>query len=319
MDETTKKIITDRAGSLENQVSLELVTNNTAISDRFITFCDILSGLSPKISIVKKKDSDAKEPCIKIRENLIFKAVPEGKMTEAFLDALTEDEKNISQKVRHLLKDFTLPVTLNLYISEYCPFCPKVFSDISQLSAEKSNIELIVIDAGLFPALADKERIVSAPTLIYDDDFRWTGSVKPEEVAEVIGNTNPENLSASALRTLLETGKASLLAELMINTGTVFPSFYELVTHEKWPVRLGAMVVMEEFLEKAPALSDEILGRLWKNFMTYDDPVKGDIIYMTGETGNDFYIDKISRAMREDYSDELIEAAEEALLNLKES
>lgn len=317
MTKQTQKMISKWAESLKNKIELQLVINNQKVSDVFTDFCNELSETTPKVHITTKKDGDIKEPYIKVNDNLIFKAIPEEKILKAFLDILTFDKNNVSKKVNENLINFNLPVTLKIYISSFCPYCPKVVSDVSQLAFTEKNIQLEIIDAGFFTEIANKDKVVSAPTVIYNENFRWTGTVKPEDIAEVIGNTKPENLSMTALITLLETGKASILSDLMIESGLIFPAFYDLITYEKWPVRLGAMVVMEELIDKAPALAETVINELWKNFTTYDAPVKGDILYITGETGNQVFLERVNQIVNGNYPDEIKEAAEEALENLQ--
>jgi len=317
MNKQTQKTISKWADSLEEIVEIQLVINNQKVSDILRDFCNKFSDTTSKINITTKKDGNIKEPYIKVNDNLIFKAVPEEKMLETFLDTLTFDKNKISEKVNENLINFNLPVTIKIYISSFCPYCPKVVSDVSQLAFTEKNIRLEVIDAGLFTEIANIDKVVSAPTVIYNENFRWTGTVKPEDIAEVIGNTKPENLSIVALITLLETGKASLISDLMIDSGLIFPAFYKLVTYEKWPIRLGAMVVMEELLDKAPTLAEVVISELWKNFTTYDDPVKGDILYITGETGNQIFLERVNQILDGNYPDEIKEAAEEAMENLQ--
>lgn len=316
--EMTKQMIVEWNDTLQNTIKLDLIVNNTKKSDLFQSFCNDLSGSAPNVVVTTEKDGNATEPYIKINENLIFKAVPEAKLLKRFLELLSFDPIHVSKQVIENLKTFDVPVTLRLYISPFCPFCPQVVSDVSQLAFTDKQIKVVIIDGTLFTTLAEEDKITSAPTIVFNDNFRWTGSVNPEDIAEVIGNTKPEELSLSALTTLIETGKATTLAGLMIRQTSIFPAFYDLLTHEKWPLRLGAMVAMEEIIEKKPALAQNAIETLWENFSQYNDPVKGDIVYITGESGNPLFIDKISGIIDGDYSEELKEAATEAVESLQE-
>ncbi len=313
----TQKIISEWDNKLHKPIDLTLIINNNKKSDVFKSFCDDFSKVASNINITIRKDGNATEPYIQINNNLIFKAIPEDKLLKCFLDILTFDKDSVSQKIIERVDSFDVPVTLNVYISAFCPFCPKVVSDVSQLAFTEKNIKIVIIDSSFFSNLAEKDKIVSAPTVVFNENFRWTGAVKPEDIAEVIGNTKPEDLSLSALKTIIEIGKASTLANLMLSAGLIFPAFYDLVTDLKWPIRLGAMVAMEEIAEKDPKLADSAIVKLWENLNSYDDSVKGDIIYMTGEAGNSDYIDKIKGIISGNYSDELKDAAVEAIESIQ--
>ncbi len=316
-DAHTQKIISEWNKKLQKTIDLTLIVNNNKKSDLFKSFCNFFSKAASHINITTRKDGNAAEPYIQFNNNLIFKAIPEGKLLKCFLDILTFDKSNISKKITENLDNFEVPITLSVYISVFCPFCPKVVSDVSQLAFTDKKIEVVIIDGSFFSNLAEKDKIVSAPTIIFNENFRWTGLVNPEDISEVIGNTKPENLSLNTLKTIIENGKASTLADLMLSSGLIFPTFYDLITNEKWPIRLGAMVVMEEIAEKAPELAGSAIVKLWENFNNYEDSIKGDIIYITGEAGNFTFIDKIKDIINGNYSEELKEAAIEAVENLQ--
>lgn len=318
MNTNTKKLISQWNKKLQNKKELSLVINNSETSNLFKTFCNEFSDIASNVSITSKKDGDAEEPYLKINQNLIFKAIPEEKILKIFLDFLTFDKTKIPQNLIDKLQNLNTPVSLKIYIAPFCPYCPKIVEDIGQLAFANKNIEVIITDGSLFSDLAEKDSVLSAPTIIFNENFRWTGSVNPDEIAEVIANIKPEDLSQEALKTIIETGKASVLADLMIEAECIFPKFYGLVTHEKWPIRLGAMVVVEELAEKKPALAEQVIAKLWDAFTDFDDSVKGDIIYLSGEADNLRNMDKIKNIITGNYSEELKEAAAEAVQSLKE-
>jgi hypothetical protein len=65
----------------------------------------------------------------------------------------------------------------------------------------------------------------------------------------------------------------------------IFPAFYDVLTHDKWPVRLGAMVAMEEIISRSPALAARTLKPPWKRFDGVSDQIKGDVLYIFGGIG----------------------------------
>jgi HEAT repeat protein len=92
----------------------------------------------------------------------------------------------------------------------------------------------------------------------------------------------------------------------------LFPALFELLTHPKWPVRLGAMVVMETLAETDPALASGAVAPLLGAFEGLDTQAKGDVLYVLGETGDADVLPFIEKTA-EDAAGELKSAAEDAI------
>jgi hypothetical protein len=161
--------------------------------------------------------------------------------------------------------------------------------------------------------MAQTNRIQSVPTLLLDKEFRWTGSFVLEEVTEVLTNRDPAKLGSLALERILKEGNAAKLADMMLNKKEIFPSFLDLLTHHKWPVRLGAMVVMEEITNRNPKLAVQVIDPLWERFQQVEDAVKGDIIHVLGESANHRITPWMQMILDGKYDAEVKEAAREAL------
>jgi len=154
------------------------------------------------------------------------------------------------------------------------------------MAASCPHIRLHIIDGSLFPEAAIADQVMSAPSLILDKDFRWTGTVPEEEIISMIINRDPSRLSTSTLKNILEAGDADWITDQMIQANSIFKGFVELLIHETWSVRLGAMVVVEELAEKAPDLGQTLVPVLTGLFAKKDIPIQGDILYALGEVGN---------------------------------
>ena len=127
---------------------------------------------------------------------------------------------------------------------------------------------------------------MSAPCLILDNGFRWTGAVTAEEVLSMVTQRDVSLLSSQTLKTILEQGDADWISREMIRAGTIFKGFVKLLLHDSWSVRLGAMVVVESLGEESPELALELCPTLIRAFDHSAVPVQGDILYALGETGN---------------------------------
>jgi hypothetical protein len=301
---------------LSADIDVGLVMTGDGRSKEFEHFCEDLIRLAPKIRLTREEGEPEETPAIQVRHALVYHAVPLGKELPPFLNALSASDggaENIPTSIGDHLKRIHVPAMLRLFISQQCPFCPATVQRITPLVEANELIHLTIIDCTLFPEMAEANQIQSVPALLLDKQFRWTGSFLIEEVIEVITNRDPAELGSLSLERMLKEGNAAKLAEMMLESGHIFPSLFDLLTHHKWPVRLGAMVVMEEVTSRNPELATQVVDPLWERFQHVEDPVKGDIIHVLGESGNHRILPWMRKVLDGEYDAEVKEAAREAL------
>ena len=314
-----KKQLLTLNDTLSNKIQISLIESDHVKSRALRQFCDRLTQLVPKI-IVKMENGDADEvPAIKVHTGLRYQAVPSGTEVAPFIEALNMlDLKTarIDEATSARLAKVNLPTNIVLYVSPQCKFCPQAVRQLLPLLTSNSNIRLTVVDAALFPELTQTENIQSVPTLILEDHFRWTGSLQINEILDVMRNRDPSMLGPTSLEMMLKEGKAGELAEMMLDKVQIFPAFYEVLAHPKWPVRLGAMVVMEELIENNLELAAQIFEPLWQRFNKVDNRVKGDLLYIFGQLNRKDCVPVLQSILNDDYDPEVQEAAQEALESL---
>ena len=206
---------------------------------------------------------------------------------------------------------------MKVYITPQCPFCPTAVTRLLSLAASSEFVKLTVIDGLLFPEMAESDRIHAAPTVLVDEQFRWSGSIQMDEIVNIVLNRDPAQLSAASLESMLKEGDAVRVAKMMIDGGGIYPAFLELLVHDKWPVRLGAMVVFETVAAQNSELLDRTIPFLWERFLKVNDTVKGDILYLYGQSKNETVIPKLKSVVNGRYDEEVKAAAMEALEELK--
>lgn len=311
-----KKQLIKLNDELSQGITIRLVESGHAHSQVFHEFCDGLTQLAPKIRIAQEDGSSQQPPQILIGSSLKYLALPTGLEMQPFIEALTALDSGplqVTESIKNRLKENNLPATLTAFIAPQCAFCPKVISQLIPLSMVESGVQLIVIDGTLFPEMTQAHKIQSVPTILLDDQFRWTGSVSLDELIDAVSTRDPALLGASSLESILKDGQAGHLAAMMLDAQQIFPAFYELLTHEKWPVRLGAMVVMEEIAGKNPAMSSEAISPLWNRFDRVSDQIKGDILYLFGEISDRRAVSWLEEVTAGEFDLEVKEAAREAL------
>ncbi len=313
-----QKRISKWNSGLNRRINITLALSDDQQKDSFSSFCEELASLAPKVRIKKTDAGDILSSYIMINNNIRYHAIPLGEELEPFLDILSNPAKKpiLDDNTLKKLKKITVSAFLRLFITQMCPHCPVVFRQLAPLTLVSDQIHLTVIDGTLFHEKAQAENILSAPTLLLDDSFRWTGSIPLEEIAEIIINRDPASLSAESLEGIIQEGNAADVAKMMLDNRMIFPEFIKLLVHEKWPVRLGAMVAMEEIADKDIDLASQAVSPLWDFFDNADEQVKGDIAYIIGKVGDNETIHRLKSIMSGDYDTETKEAATEAVENI---
>jgi hypothetical protein len=301
---------------LSKDIQIGLVVTEHEKSGSIRQFCDDLIQLVPKIRVLEEEGDPDEVPAIKIHKGLRYQAIPSGTEVAPFIEALKMLDSataQIDEAINDQLASVDLPTGLIIFVAPQCKFCPQAVRQLLPLPTLNSNIRLTVIDAILFPELGEKENIQSVPALILEDQFRWTGSIQVNEIIDVMTDRDASMLGPVSLEMMITQGKAGQLAEMMLAKEKIFPAFYEVLTHPKWPVRLGAMVVMEELIESNLDLATRMLQPLWERFKKVDNRVKGDLLYIFGQMKCTDLAPRLQAILEGDYDLEVQEAAQEAL------
>jgi len=305
--------VTDQGGALE----LELINDGSAPSEALERFCQQLADCAPGLRIKKRRpDTDAERPAIVIGRRLQYQAVPLGPELAPFLEAAARQMRAPDDPAAagaHALQALTVPAHLDIYIAPQCPHCPQTVGQLLPLIQANQNISITVIDGTLFTDPADKARIKSVPTVILDTDFRWTGSVDMHELTDTIINRDPVKLGPLTLRSFIDDGRAADLAQMMIKAKTVFPALIDLITHDLWSIRLGAMVAAEEIAWEDRPLAGTMIPALEKRFAEVNETVQGDILHVIGETGGPNEVPFLENVVADAANEELREAARDAI------
>jgi len=302
-------------------IPLKVVWKEDEPGRKIRAFCETLTRLVPQLRVEEEEVFGESFPEIRVRENIRYRAVPEAKELEPFLRTLHSAEPlagALKPSLRELLQDLDVPVSIRVYISPQCPFCPQAVLQCLALADASDSCRVVVVDGALFPEQAEEAGIRSVPTVILDQAFRWTGSVETEELIKMILHRDPLQLSPDSLEQMLHEGRAENLAGMMIKRGKVFPAFLDLLVNSKWPVRLGAMVAFQHLAESRSDFASRVSLSLWERFPGVDDAIKGDILYLFGDSGDTSLRPLLASVLGGSYSQEVKEAAQDAVKCLAE-
>lgn len=301
---------------------ITLSAGTEAIGRQMSRFCDELRQLNPLIKLKKDSDIPFQEPVMVIgrHNNIAYHAVPTGKLLHLFLQALIEDsrkqEDELGEDLAHQLSQLNLPVALKSYVATQCPHCPEAVWRLQILASGSSMIRLRIINAELFPEWTQADQIRSVPTIILDDQFRWSGNLQLKELLTMSLERDPSQLSSASLRQIIEDGDAQRVANMMVESGQVFTALVELLTHERWSVRLGAMVAAEYLADQAPSLALELSDQLWRCFSDIAEQTQGDVLHVIGQIKSQKTRSYLEKVISGSYGITVKEAAFEILNDL---
>jgi glutaredoxin len=321
MDASDEKKIRQFQSENSRDINLILMTDGSGFSREATLFADKLRELIVSLRVKKEPVGTDEYPGFYIGTNLSCHFLPSGPKLDQFLTALkfsNSFESADLAKTEAFFGTSDLPADLRLYIAEGCPHCHRVLSTLLPLPFINRKIRLRIFDPLFFPNLAEKDAVRSVPTIILDQDFRWTGAaIELPELARVITSRDPRMLSTGSLDMLLKEGDAQRLVEMFQKNAIIYPAFIELLTHPTWSTRLGAMVVMETLIESDPIVAAQIQSPIWAEFETVADTVKGDLLYIIGELGLKEDIARLKAISDGKYSSDVKEAANEALAKMR--
>ena len=315
MDATARQSISDWGKKRTQNQLIHILSTDHWEQKQFEAFGRELSALVPSLR-VKPSDKKQSLPGFLLKANITYSALAQGRELPPFLKGLScisEQAPKPSDSIQKSLDQLDLPCSLTLYVAPHCPHCPGVVDTLFPLAVFSDKIALHIIDGTLFPEAAQRDKIMSAPCLILDNGFQWTGAVAPEEVLSMILHRDLSRLSAQTLKTILEKGDASWIFREMARADRIFEGFIPLLLDDTWSVRLGAMVVVETLGQERPDLALQLCPMLIRAFDQKDIPIQGDILYALGETGNLETKGWLQERLKNLGNQELREAAEEAI------
>jgi hypothetical protein len=317
MTPNDQKLIRDWGADIETTPAIVLASAEGAIATQMKSFCNQFKELVPATVIQPAGDNAFTAPAILVgpHRNIAYQAIPGGRELDPFLEILAthgDDSAAPAADSARQLEHLDLPVLLKLYISPHCPHCPLVARQVLHMAAACGHIRLTIIDAELFSEKASQDQVRAVPTLILDDQFRWTGPVDTGEILKMAIDRDPARLSADSLRQLIEAGQAPRVADMMIERNQIFPALIDLLVEEKWPIRLGAMVTVEYLVDETPDLAEQLVPPLWERFERISTQAQGDVAHLFGLIHSEIAVAHLNTIANGSYSEEVKEAAIEA-------
>ncbi|MFZ0240283.1 MAG: thioredoxin family protein [Desulfobacterales bacterium] len=306
----------------DREVTIGMRLTDDPRSGEIEKFCDHLTQLVAKIKIVHEEAPPASRPAILLGAQLAYCGIPSDNELSPFIEAvacLKTGAPDVDGAIVRRLRGIRPPAAMALYIAPSCTFCPTVVRRLFPLPFVVEGLRLEIVDGVFFREAAEKNKVRSVPTLILDGQYRWTGAVSLLQICEALENRDPEQLDKAALQALVTAGGAHDLAQMMLDSGRLFPAFVELLTEENFTVRLAAMVTMEELAAENLPLARQVLAPLRELYPRAVTTVKGDILYILGELKSSRSRPHLQSVLATEQNPEVLEAAREAIEKIDHS
>lgn len=300
----------------------QITLSQHPLSESLERWAETVKTAYPLLSWMVQRSDDQQTPQLKISSRLIYQAIPEGVERPLFYQAMGLRDLGpcpFDKTLQERIKLLQVPHAVQLFMANQCHYCPQVVLQMLHYGRLTSQVTLKIVDAQMFPEIAANNSIKSVPTLILDDNMRWSGQLDIAEMVGYIENQDPAQLGGETLAAMIQDGQAAQLAGMMVASQKVFPALNGLLTDEKWSIRLGAMVVMETLIETDVSLVVTYLQKFWNEWESFDSNVKGDLLYLMGETQCPAFKDPIQSLLQtlKDADGDLITAARDALDRLR--
>ena len=240
-------------------------------------------------------------PALILKKNnceIVYHAIPIGNELEPFLKTLKILSDSECKAVNGEIMVFITPT---------CPICANVVEIVNKVAINK-GFKPIIIDATMFPDLAQKFEITAVPTVIINGKMKVIGYISEDDLINLISKSNYKNYIIK----LLKEGRIEDVKDLA-KSAEVAKILAELLAFPDLMVRLGAMVLLEQL---HPNLIRYVKGEIRNLLKHKDDRIREDIAMLLGEIGDEEDISYLKELMN-DKNKNVVEAAIEAIEKIK--
>jgi glutaredoxin-like protein len=199
------KIIRDRLAKLPGPVTLELFTQEFECEYCRQTreLAEEVAGLSDGKVAVKvydlvrdKAEADRmgidKIPAIAVLGakgedyGIRFFGVPAGYEFSSLLESLemvAKGDSGLSPATREKLKALTSPLSMQVFVTPTCPYCPRAVLTAFRFAMESDKVRASMVEASEFPHLANKYQVSGVPHTVMGDSPQAMIGAYPEAAA----------------------------------------------------------------------------------------------------------------------------------------
>lgn len=242
-----------------------------------LEFVKKLAGMSGLIEyeFVEERENTMNLPGIEIvGTEIFFHMIPQHSELESFLLAI-----KLASDARGSV-DVMKPLKAITFVSSFCPNCRSAVDVVNRV-AIKFGLTHHVIGVSHFPELAEKSGVYGVPTVVFVGKIVVRGAFTEHEFEKwIMGEIEGDYYEFIAYK--LERGEIEDLKDLVDKTETLA----ELMAHENFFVRLGAMAMLEKLAKGGTKISREAKEEIKRLLKHEDSRIREDAIMMLGILGD---------------------------------
>jgi glutaredoxin-like protein len=123
------------------------------------------------------------------RDRIRYYGAPLGNELPTLLQALrmaATGETGLTEESRTRLKALSAPVTLQVFFTPTCVYCPQMISLANQAAIESPFVSSVAIDATEFPDLVHRYNVNGVPKTVVNDTTEIMGAAPEDEFIAAI-------------------------------------------------------------------------------------------------------------------------------------
>ena len=123
------------------------------------------------------------------RDRIRYYGAPIGNELPTLLQAISmtaTGETELSEQSRAQLKALSKPVTLQVFFTPTCVYCPRMISLANQAAIESPHVSTVAIDATEFPDLVRRYNVNGVPKTVINDTMELMGAAPEDEFINAI-------------------------------------------------------------------------------------------------------------------------------------
>jgi glutaredoxin-like protein len=116
--------------------------------------------------------------------NVRYFGIPAGYEFRSLLEDIfdiSQGKTRLSPPVKTKVKEIQHPVSIKVFVTPTCPYCPRAVRTAHQFAMENKNITADMIESLEFPDLSEKYSVMAVPKIIINEKVEFEGAV-PENV-----------------------------------------------------------------------------------------------------------------------------------------
>ncbi len=164
-----------------------------------------VSELSDKIHLVKYTLEDNKEEAAKFKVDkapttivtkhgstdgrVRYSGLPSGYEFGSLIEDLknvSKWEADISSKALEIIKKIDKPVTIKVFVTPTCPYCPKAVGTAHKFAILNENITGEMVESLEFEAEAEQAGVSSVPHILINGEVEFVGAYPDDQFAEYV-------------------------------------------------------------------------------------------------------------------------------------